>query len=156
MARVKCENCGGTGLVSQKELCAACKGTGRVNVSDAGEQVSEQQVSGLAIGRIVHYRSRTGKYTVPAVITATVDTLYRPGVDGGFLADLTNVNNVHLTVLTPGYPGKRKEAWDKFEARAEAPVSENVAGTYQEWDVPHGELDAEGNLPAGTWGFPQY
>lgn len=155
MARVKCENCGGTGLVSQKELCATCKGTGRVNVSDAGEQVSEQQVSGLAIGRIVHYRSRTGKYTVPAVITATVDTLFRPGVDGGHISDLSGVNHVHLTVFTPGYPGKRGDAKD-FEARQDAKISENVAGTYQEWDVPHGELDAEGNLPAGTWGFPQY
>lgn len=149
----KCGDCGGSGLATEKQTYENCKGSGRArNVTEAQ---TEQKVSGLGIGRVVHYRSRTGKYTVPAIITATLETLYRPGVDGGYISDLSGVNHVHLTVLTPGYPGKRGNAKD-FEARQDAKISENVAGTYQEWDVPHGELDAEGNLPAGTWGFPQY
>lgn len=98
------------------------------------------------IGRIVHYRSRTGNYTVPAIITATQETLYRPGVDGGFVPDLTDARNVHLTVFTPGKPGLRTTA-DDFVAPSVPPVSENVAGTYQEWDVP------EGDGP-GTWQWP--
>lgn len=149
----KCNDCGGKGLATEKDICGACKGSG--NVRGATAHNVTEKVSGLAIGRIVHYRSRTGKYTVPAIITAVQDTLYRPGVEGGHISDLGGVNHVHLTVFTPGYPGKRGDAKD-FEARQDAKISENVAGTYQEWDVPHGELDAEGNLPAGTWGFPQY
>ena len=51
------------------------------------------------IGRIVHYRSRTGNYTVPAIITATKETLYRPGVDGGFVPDMPDARNVPTDVL---------------------------------------------------------
>ena len=149
----KCNDCSGRGLATEKEVCGSCKGSGQVR--NKSVETGEQKINGLAIGRIVHYRSRTGKYTCPAMITATVDTLFRPNVEAGYIADLTSVNNVHLTVFTPGAPGKRATAED-FEARVNAPISENVSGTYQEWDVPHGELDAEGNIPAGTWAFPQY
>lgn len=154
MAKKKCENCDGRGLVSEKETCAPCRGSGKVNSNADVTEKGEEMITGLTIGRIVLYRSRTGKYTCPAMVTATVDTLFRPNVEAGYIADLTSINNVHLTVFTPGAPGKRATAED-FEARVNAPISENVSGTYQEWDVPHGELDAEGNLPAGTWAFPQ-
>lgn len=98
------------------------------------------------IGRIVLFRSRTGNYTVPAIVNATQDTLYRPGVDGGFVPDLSSGSHVHLTVLTPGKPGKRATVTD-FVAPSAHPVGENVAGCYQEWDVP------EGDGP-GTWAWP--
>lgn len=156
MGKNKCENCDGRGLVSEKETCVPCRGSGKINSNANVTEKGEEMITGLTIGRIVHYRSRTGKYTVPAIVTATVDTLYMPGVEGGHISDLGGINNVHLTVFTPGYPGKRANAKD-FETvqKNDTPLSENVAGCYQEWDVPHGELDAEGNLPAGTWAFPQ-
>jgi hypothetical protein len=89
------------------------------------------------IGRIVIYKSRTGKYVVPAIITATKETLNPEGVAGGFIEDLTDGDHVHLTVFTPGKPGKRANADDFVGARKDAPISENLGGgTYQEWDVP--------------------
>lgn len=60
------------------------------------------------IGRIVVYRSRTGGYDVPAIITATRDTLNRKVVQAGYVPDLTDDEHVHLTVFTPGMPGLRK------------------------------------------------
>ena len=101
------------------------------------------------IGRIVHYVSRTGTYEVPAIINCTWGTIYRPGVDGGFVPDLTTTEHVHLTVMTPGKPGKRVSATD-FVVPSKFPISENVAGTYQEWDVPHDE-----NRLPGTWHWPE-
>lgn len=101
------------------------------------------------VGRIVLYRSRTGNYTVPAIITATESTLYRPGVEAGFVPDLSSLGHVHLTVFTPGKPGKRGSAAD-FVARANDPISENVSGCYQEWNVPF-DPDA---LAAGAWSWP--
>lgn len=109
------------------------------------------------IGRIVWYRSRTGKYTVPAIITATKDTLIEENVEKGYIEGLTDQTHVHLTVFTPGKPGKRGDAND-FEARPDAPISENVAGCYQEWDVPQHTgaifFDYE-KQPAGTWMWPE-
>lgn len=109
------------------------------------------------IGRIVLYRSRTGQYTVPAIITATSITLNPSGVKAGGVAPLTDSQNVHLTVFTPGKPGLRGNAQD-FVGRADAPISENVAGCYQEWDVPpaseHGPLaDRDGQEP-GSYRWP--
>lgn len=112
-----------------------------------GSRVVGAQV--LNIGRVVIYRSRTGNYDVPALVNCTQDTLYRPGVEAGFVPDLTEPHSVHLTVLTPGKPGKRATAED-FVAPSEQPVSENVAGCYQEWDVPYDETGA-----AGTWSWPK-
>jgi hypothetical protein len=62
-----------------------------------------------SIGRIVEYRSNTGNYTIPAVITATIDTLYRPGVEAGHVPDLSSVECVHLEVFTPGEQGRYQE-----------------------------------------------
>lgn len=117
-------------------------------------------MQGLTISRAVWYRSRTGNYTVPAIVTATVDTLYQPGVDAGFVPPLSSETHVHLAVFTPGIPGKRKDA-DDFLVESPHGRSENVAGTYQEFDVPFWEADgpytAEQLLdvqPPGTWIWP--
>lgn len=111
-----------------------------------------------SIGRVVWYRSRTGKYTVPATIVSTKDTLYAGGVEAGFVPPITSPSHVHLVVYTPGKPGKRGDAKD-FVAREDAPISENLCGVYQEWDVPFSEV-ADANpddgceQPAGTWAWP--
>lgn len=104
----------------------------------------------LAIGRVVIYRSRTGNYDVPALVNCTQDSIYPPGVEAGYVPALSEPHSVHLTVLTPGIPGKRATAADFVGDRAEAPISENVAGTYQEWDVPYDETRAP-----GTWSWPK-
>lgn len=98
-----------------------------------------------SIGRVVWYRSRTGNYTLPALITATVDTLWDEGVERGDVPALTSRHHVHLTAFTPG-----------------------DAGTYQEHDVPlwtpgplpvfepgqaHGPREADGQPPE-TWRWP--
>jgi hypothetical protein len=116
---------------------------------------------------MVAYRSRTGKYTVPAVITATQDSLDPGGVQayidsGGVrgVPPLTGPDHVHLTVFTPGLPGQRAKASDFKGERADAPISENNGGSYQEWDVP---LDGSEGHPVskvgeqspGTWAWPE-
>jgi hypothetical protein len=119
---------------------------------------------GATIGRIVWYRSRTGLYSCPAMITATVDTLYQPNVDAGYIAPLSSPDHIHLTVMTPGKPGKRATA-DDFKVVSEHPIQENVGGLYQEFDIPFWQPDdlsapfyAPGDAspqPAGTWTWPQ-
>lgn len=115
-----------------------------------------------SIGRIVIFRSRTGRYSVPAIITATQESLVPLGVDAWRESEgargvppLTDPHGVHLTVLTPGIPGQRASAED-FEVPSEHPVQENVGGVYQEWDVPFaGQLTGYDEQPAGTWAWPQ-
>jgi hypothetical protein len=117
------------------------------------------------IGRIVIYRSRTGDYDVPAIVTATVDTLNPKGVELGHVPALTDDTHVHLTVLTPGTPGMRRDAAD-FKEESRYPRSENVAGCYQEWDIaPAAPVEGKGFIesqatPAGepgpgTWRWPE-
>src|SRR4051812_21833785 len=91
-----------------------------------------------SIGRIVHFISRTGKYECPAIITAVQSSLNREGVEGGFIPDLDDADRVHLTVFTAGKPGKRGNAEDFVNPSTE-PISENVSGCYQEWNVAHSE-----------------
>ncbi len=117
------------------------------------------------IGRIVIYRSRTGDYDVPAIVNCTVDTLAPKGVEAYEATDgergvppLSGDEHVHLTVLTPGMPGQRAEAED-FKVAGVA-VSENVAGCYQEWDVPLTDphrINRSGGLDPlpGTWRWPE-
>jgi hypothetical protein len=101
------------------------------------------------IGRIVWYRPRTAAYTVPAMITATWDTLVSEMVELGMIPGLSSPTHVHLTVFSPGVPAVgpngptarlRMEPVDAVEdASAEMPTgaaSLNLAGTYQEWDTP--------------------
>jgi hypothetical protein len=88
------------------------------------------------IGTVVIYRSRTGRYDCPAVVVATAETLDPNGVELGHVPPITNPSeHVHLVVLTPGIPGKRSTATD-FLAQSPHGHRENVAGTYQEFDIP--------------------
>jgi hypothetical protein len=110
------------------------------------------------IGRIVIYRSRTGDYDVPAIVTATTETLNPKGVELGHVPPLTSETHVHLTCFTPGKPGMRRDATD-FKVESEHGRSENAGGIYQEWDIPFA-----GDEPAtvggdwvrpGTWRWPE-
>lgn len=125
------------------------------------------------IGRIVLYRSRTGAYTVPAIITATVETLNPKGVEAGHIPALSSDRHVHLTVFSPGKPGLRVSA-DDFVNPSEHPISENVSGCYQEWDVAPAAVWESGDViglratidgdhgedlckhAPGTWAFPRF
>lgn len=78
------------------------------------------------IGRIVHYRSRTGNYTCPAIVTATQDTLWREGVERGDVPELTGPMDVHLHVFTPGAQGSYSE--HNVPYAGEAPVLGEFAG----------------------------
>lgn len=112
-----------------------------------------------SIGRIVIYRSRTGDYDVPAIINATLGTLNPKGVELGHVPDLSSDEHVHLTVFTPGRPGLRRDA-DDFLVESEHGRSENLAGCYQEWDIPlweagrYGEQRASGTPWPGSWRWP--
>lgn len=104
-----------------------------------------------SIGRIVIYHSRTGDYDVPAIITATKATLNPKGVELGHVPDLSSNEHVHLTVFTPGKPGMRRDAED-FLVESEYGRSENVAGCYQEWDIPF--VETGGIATPGSWRWP--
>lgn len=83
-----------------------------------------------SIGRIVLYRSRTGNYTLPAVVTATQDTLWAEGVERGDVPGLASEQHVHLHVFTPG-----------------------TQGSYAEHDVPMDDR-AAGEQAPGSWRWP--
>lgn len=121
------------------------------------------------IGRVVLYRSRVGGYDVPAVITATQDTLDPEGVelyrrtagsdldvDAQGVPPLSSPDHVHLTVFSPGLPGNDEPP---------KPMDRNAGGSYREWNVPlfepHTVPDPRpGVQPAvaepepGTWRWP--
>lgn len=116
------------------------------------------------LGRVVLYRSRTGNYTVPGIVTAVEGSLYQPNVDAGYIAGLSSDTHVHLSALTPGKPGTRgPENVDMVVPDSPGrPIRPNLAGLYQEDDVPywdpvdcgvfdHQHLDEQ---PAGTWTWP--
>lgn len=102
------------------------------------------------LGRVVHYRSRTGPYTLAAIVSATTDTLYRLGVEEGNVPDLDDEMHVHLTVFTPGVAGRRNSTTSEAEAAAMRQRSTPAGGSYQEWNVGH---DATGQT-GGTWMWP--
>jgi len=111
----------------------------------------------LTIGRIVIFRSRTGNYDVPAIVTATLQTLSPKGVELGNVPMLSSPEHVHLTVLTPGKPGLRRGAED-FKVESPHGRSENVAGCYQEWDIPRwrSSLEHDPSQPTpGSWRWPE-
>lgn len=103
-----------------------------------------------SIGRIVIYRSRTGEYDLPAIVTATVDTLDPKGVELGHIDPLSSPFHVHLTVFTCGHPGTAREGNEVNQAQ--------TSGTYQEFDVPLRLPDGATRPPApgpGTWRWPE-
>lgn len=132
-----------------------------LNQDEKPHTTKEDHMQIPTIGRIVTYRSRTGNYDVPAIITATQETLYLPGVEGGFVPDLDSPEHVHLTVFTPGKPGLRTHA-DDFKVQPDEPISENVSGCYQEWNIPlwlpgvDGEERASSDPWPGSWRWPEH
>lgn len=117
-----------------------------------------------SLGRIVIYRSRTGDYDLPAIVNATKDSLNPKGVEAGYVPDLSSPTHVHLTVFSPGRGGLRKGAED-FKVTSPFPVSENVSGCYQEWDIAYAyDPDEErtygesmqriAEVAPGTWRWP--
>lgn len=104
------------------------------------------------IGRIVIYRSKTGDYVMPAIITATTETLYRPNVEAGHVPDLSSDMHVHLVVFTAGMPGHVALTTAENHPELADPSRRNhpYGGTYQEWDIPW-NADASA---AGAWSWP--
>lgn len=81
------------------------------------------------IGRIVIYRGKRGRQNVrAALITCTVDTLDRAGVEAGEVQDLDSVNHVHLNVFTPSQIG----AFVEFNV----PMAEGAELQPGEWSWP--------------------
>ncbi len=153
------------------------------STSDAATTEEPETVPLLPIhrlGQTVWFRSRTGAWTVPAIITATVDSLHRGNVEAGHIPDLSSPDHVHLTVLTPGKPGHvSDETWDTHPELADpARINRPAGGSFNEWDVAYWEptpeeafdaaivLDVElasspypagfdfSVQPAGTWMWP--
>lgn len=116
------------------------------------------------IGRIVIYRSRTGNYDIPAIVNCTTTSIARKGLEAYEATDgklgvppLSSDTHVHLTVLTPGKPQQRTKAKD-FKVESEHGRSENIAGCYQEWDIPFYDGEAAGSeadCEPGTWRWPE-
>jgi hypothetical protein len=84
-------------------------------------------------GRIVMYRSVTGHYALPAVVSVTVDNLFQSLATAGL--ELDNELYVHLKVQDP-------------------------SETYIELNVPHARMhpdfDEDWNRwPPGSWAWPQ-
>ena len=108
-------------------------------------------MQGLAMGRMVHYRSRSGSYSMPAVIAATRSDLNRDNVEAGYIPDIDDDESVHLVVFTAGTPGQRNPATDAEIGKGAVAGS----GTLQEWNVPYWAEEFPGQeQPAGTWTWP--
>jgi hypothetical protein len=119
-------------------------------MADLSEHLSTRKPT---IGRIVIYRSRTGNYDVPAIVSATTETLFVENVESGMIPGLSSDEHVHLTVFSPGPYGRRVEATD-FKVESEHGRNENMGGSYTEWNIAHAELvDGEEPMP-GTWRWP--
>jgi hypothetical protein len=78
------------------------------------------------LGRIVHYRSKTGDYDLAAIVTATSSSLSPAGLARSDVSPLSSDTHVHLHVFTPG-----------------------KARHYQEPNVPFDPTGAP-----GTWRWP--
>lgn len=109
--------------------------------------------AGLAIGRVVIYRSKTGTYDLPAIVNCTQASIDPVGVEAGHVPELTGPSRVHLTVFTCGKQGTAREG---NEVNNEA-----AGGSYQEFNIPQfvveeGGTDAEpAQIVAGTWRWPE-
>lgn len=127
-------------------------------IHDGAMETTQAPLPGPRLGQMVIYRSRTGTYDVPAVVTCTVESINPKGVAAGGVPMLTGLRNVHLSVLTPGIPGKRIPATD-FLVESPHGRAENVGGVYQEWDIrPADEVDPgfeRRQPPPGTWRWSQ-
>jgi hypothetical protein len=120
----------------------------------AAEEPQEDSGSpaGLAIGRVVIYRSKTGKYDLPAIVNCTTATLDPEGVKLGHVPELSTPDAVHLTVFTCGKEGTSREG--------NVVNNEAAGGSYQEFNIPMSGFSpataTEGDEPQpGTWRFPE-
>jgi hypothetical protein len=140
--------------------------------------VHPKLMKGLAIGRMVWYRSKVGGYDMPAIITATVASLNPEGVrvweeshGTKGVPPVSDADSVHLTVFSPGIPGAgpnrppNSTGYDMPSGGSVEHASANLAGTYQEWDVPFFDAEAVeagprtgGDLEPtpGTWRWPEH
>jgi len=115
-------------------------------------ELARRQLMVPTIGRIIIYRSRTGDYDCAAIISATRATLNVKNVEAGYIPNITDETNVHLTVFSAGKPGQGRtiaNAEGDFLVKSEHGYSVNTSGTYQEWDVA---FDPDGG-PC-TWRWP--
>lgn len=103
-----------------------------------------------SIGRIVIYRSRTGDYDCPAIITATQETINPEAAERGSMPALSSPEHVHLTVFTAGVQG----LGGPRPASEEGFVSENQGGSYQEWNVPP-QPGERADLEPASWRWPE-
>lgn len=94
-------------------------------------RAASSPVQQASIGRIVTYRSKVNPYDMPAIVTATLDSLWPPGVENGDVPGLWSENHVHLHVFTPG-----------------------IAQEYQEHNIPMAPVGSWDNPPPGTWRWP--
>lgn len=70
-----------------------------------------------SLGRIVHYRSKTGNYTLAAIVTATHESQWAPGVDRGDVPALDpELGEVCLHVFTPGAQESYQELAVPYDA----------------------------------------
>lgn len=111
---------------------------------------------GLAICRDVVYRSKTGTWSVPAKIVATIDTLYKPNVEAGHVPPLSSDDHVHLVCFTPGLPGHVSD--ETKREHPELTVQVHAPGIFQEHDVPFWQPQSDAyaydEQPPGTWTWP--
>lgn len=84
-----------------------------------------------SIGRIVVFRSRRGNYSMPAVVTATTETLWPEGIERGDVPALSSSMHVHLHVFTPG-----------------------AAESYPEHNVPFDDATDYGEAAPRSWSWP--
>jgi hypothetical protein len=113
----------------------------------------------INLGATVIYRSRTGDYSLAAIVTATASSIKPLGVERGFVPPLSGEHCVHLAVMTPGLPSwetpghtaqvldPTREFGDRVLWVAERPGENDLkgeefvaqtpfGGTYQEFDIP--------------------
>lgn len=140
----------------------------RRRAANAPPDTPDEETPPPRLGAVVWFRSRTGRWTAPAVVTAVLDSLYQPNVEAGHLPPLTSDRHVHLTVLTPGRPGHVSDETRETHPELADPDRPNrpAGGTFQEWDIPQWSCEGAGIVPDeegflwddqedGTWMWPR-
>ena len=85
------------------------------------------------LGSIVHYRGKEGVQAMrAAIVSCTLEELDNQNVIDGHISDLDTEMHVHLHVITPG-----------------------TRGHFEEFNVPHGDPQENGQIPPGTWCWPK-